>query len=148
MDFNKLIFSIKNILPLILNISRVKGQIIFIATKWLYSKILYQNFFLSLVKDFVYRNSGIFSNISYLKEIVFNKLDFNKIPTLLIFFYFKDKNYLLQEAKKKKIPIIGLVSSKTKSLLVDYPIFVNSDYFYVSYFFSKFLFKLIILGKK
>ncbi len=146
-NINKLIFSIKNVLPLLFNISNAKGKIIFVATKWLYSKIIYHRFYLSLIKDLVYRKPGVFSNISYLKDQFFNKLDFNKIPTILIFFYFNDKDYLLHEAKKKKIPIVGLVSSKNTVTLVDYPIFVNTDYFYVSYFFSKFLFKLILLGK-
>ena len=146
-NFNKLIFSIKNVLPFLLNISCVKGKIIFVATKWLYSKIIYHPFYLSLIKDLVYRNPGIFSNISYLKDLFFNKLDFNTIPTVLIFFYFKDKDYLLREAKKKKIPVIGLIGSKTKVTLIDYPIFINTDYFYVSYFFSKFLFKFIFLAK-
>jgi hypothetical protein len=32
-------------------------------------------------------------------------------------------------------------------IIVDYPIFIKSDHFYANYFFSKFLFKLIFLGR-
>ena len=75
-------------------------------------------------------------------------MDFNRLPTILIFFYLKDKDFLLKEAKKKKIPVIGLVGPTSEAILVDYPIFINTNFFYVSYFFSKFLFKLIVLAKQ
>jgi len=147
-NLNKLIFSIKNVLPVLCNVSNSKGQIIFVATKWFYSKVIYQGFFLSLIKHLVFRKPGVFSNLSYLKDQFFNKLDFNRLPSILIFFYLKDKDFLLKEAKKKKIPVIGLVGPTAEAILVDYPIFINTNFFYVSYFFSKFLFKLIVLAKQ
>lgn len=146
-NLNKLLFSIKNVIPLFLNISYSKGTVIFIASKWLYSKIIYNKLYLSLIKELVYQQSGIFSNFSRISEFCFQKLNFNKNPCILVFFFFKEKDYLILEAKKKKIPTVGLIGKKVNSIIVDYPIFVNSDHFYVNYFFSKFLFKLIFLGK-
>lgn len=101
-NFNKLIFSIKNILPVFLSASLSKGKILFVATKWLYSKIIHNKFYLSLTKELIYEKSGVFSNFSYLNNEFFNKLDFNKNPSLLIFFSLQDKDLLVFEARKKK----------------------------------------------
>jgi ribosomal protein S2 len=127
--------------------SYIKGKVLFVATKWLYSRIIYDRSYLSLPKELIYRKPGVFSNFSYLSDIFFEDLDFNKNPSVLVFFRIKDKDYLVLEAKKKKIPIVGLISSKTNSLMVDYPIFINSEHFHATYFFSRFLFKLIFVGK-
>lgn len=101
-NINKLIFSIKNLLPLCLNISYLKGKILFVASKCLYSKILRNNIFLSLTKELIYWKPGVFSNFSCLSENFFNKLDFKKNPAILIFFSYRDNDYLVMEAKKKK----------------------------------------------
>lgn len=95
----------------------------------------------------MYQQPGIFSNFSRISDFCFKKLNFNKNPSVLVFFFFKEKDYLILEAKKKKIPTVGLIEQKINSSIVDYPIFLNSNYFYVNYFFSKFLFKLLFLGR-
>ena len=114
-----------------------------IAARWLYSKVIYNKAYLSLPKELIYRKAGVFSNFSILSDSFFSNLDLNKNPLILVFFSIKNKDYLVLEAKKKKIPIVGLISSKTNSFIVDYPIFINSDHFHATYFFSRFLFKLI-----
>jgi ribosomal protein S2 len=146
-SLNKLILCIKNILPLFINISFLKGKVLFITSKWLYSKIIYNKFYLSLTKELLYVKTGIFSNFSKLSDIFFNNIDFRTNPSILIFFFFKDKDYLILEAKKKKIITVGLINTRVNSTIIDYPIMLNSEHFYTNYFFSKFLFKLIFLEK-
>jgi len=95
----------------------------------------------------IYQQSGIFSNFSRISEFCFQKLNFNKNPSILVFFFFKKKDYLILEAKKKKKQTFGLIGKRINLIVVNFLFFVNSDHFYVNYFFSKFLFKLIFLGK-
>lgn len=146
-NFKKLIFSLKNILPLFLYRLKRKGKVMFITGNELYSKTVYNLSYLSSIKELVDCKLGIFSNFFRLRTTFFKKLDFNSFPAILVFFCFEKKDSLLLEAKKKKIPIVGLVASKENSSLVDYPVFLNSEYFHSIYFFSRFLFRLIILGK-
>ena len=100
-NLNKLIFSIKNVIPLFLSISYAKGNIVFVASKWVYSKIIYNKTYLCLVKELMYQQPGIFSNFSRISDFCFKKLNFNKNPSVLVFFFFKEKDYLILEAKKK-----------------------------------------------
>jgi hypothetical protein len=94
-NFNKLLFSIKNVLPLFISVSCTKGKFLFVASQWLYSKIIYDKSYLSLTKELVYQQSGVFSNFSRISEFCFKKLDFDKNPSVLIFFFFKEKEHLI-----------------------------------------------------
>jgi hypothetical protein len=58
----------------------------------------------------------------------------------------KKNDFVLKEAKVKGIPVIALISSKRNSKLIDYPLLVDSSYYYTLYFFSLFFFRLLRLS--
>ena len=111
----------------------------------MYSKSIYNKEYLSIVKNLVTTKiiGGIFSNFKFFwsQNWIIN-------PTVLIIFSFKEKSFIIKEAKRKNIPIISLIEQKTNTTLIDYPILLNSSYFHSVFFFSKFLFKFIFLLKK
>ena len=74
-----------------------------------------------------------------------NGVSTKRLPTILFFFYVKKTDYLLKEAKLKNIPVLALINSKTNSMLVDYPIIVDTSYFHTLYFFSLFFFRIFRL---
>ena len=71
------------------------------------------------------------------------KIALNNLPKIIFFFYLKENDSLVKEAKIKNIPIIALVSSKDNSCLIDYPIMIGYSYFYTIYFFSLFYFRFL-----
>jgi hypothetical protein len=87
---------------------------------------------------------GAFTNFITQGFNFFSNEKLNKNPSMVFFFNLSTNDFLLLEAKKKNIPSIGLVNANNNSCLVDYPIFLNSFYFYNVYFFSRFFFKFIL----
>jgi hypothetical protein len=85
----------------------------------------------------------MFTRSSMSLNHVFNKLN----PRVIIFLDSASINSLIIESKHKKIPSIGLTTS-TNSTLIEYPVFVNTAYFYTVYFFTKFFIKLVSILKK
>jgi ribosomal protein S2 len=143
-----LLKSVKALLPVFLNLSENKASnVLFVATKALYSKSVFLNEYKSLVKRVSNRKPGVFTNFSICGMSIFNKLDFKNIPSILVFFYFEEKDPIFLEAKKKCIPVVSFIDSKVNPVGVDYPVVVNTGYFYTAYFFSKFLFNLLRLKK-
>lgn len=143
LNLKNLSFSIKKLLPLFLDIVKNKEQFLFSSTSGLYSKSMTSNKYSSFVRDLNFPNKGgSFTNFASISFQLFTKSKFN--PSVLILFYFNDPNFLVFEAKKKKIPLIGLVQSKNNSKLLEYPIFINGAFFFNVYFFSKLFFKLIL----
>lgn len=146
LDFKNLSFSIKKLLPLFLDIVKNKEQFLFSSTSGLYSKSMTSNTYTSFVRDLNTPNKGgLFTNFASISFQLFTKFKFN--PSILILFYFNDPDFLIFEAKKKKIPLIGLIQSKNNSKLLEYPIIMNGAFFFNIYFFSKLLFKLILSYK-
>jgi ribosomal protein S2 len=147
LDFKNLSFYIKKLLPLFLDSMKNKEQFLFVATTGIYSKNIISNSYLSFVKNLNRSKSGLFTNFSAINFQVFTKFKLKLNPSVLILFYFNEPNFLIFEAKKKKIPLVGLINTQTNSNLLDYPITINPVFFYNIYFFSKFFFKLILKYK-
>lgn len=146
-DLKILVLFIKRLLPLFFNISKNEGNVLLVASRFLYSKIIFKNTYKVYGKELIQGQPGVLSNFSTTSYSHFQKLDFKTPPSVLIFFNFVQNNYLLKEGKNKNIPIVALISSKDNSNLIDYPLATNSVYFYTIYFFNKLLFKIISLSK-
>jgi ribosomal protein S2 len=146
-DFKILISCIKKIFPLFLNISKIGGSILFISTKFLYCQTVHNNYYFNIIKELINKKLGIFTNFSILGYTSFKKFNFHYNPSFIVFLYLKNNTSLLIESKKKNIPTISLINSDFNSSLIEYPLCINSSYFYTTYFFSKFLFKLVLLNK-
>jgi len=136
LDFKSLLLHIKNILPFFLNLKKLNTTILFVSNNFIYSQSIYNFFFLPIIKKLMISNSGIFTNFSVTSIKSFKTLDFYFNPSLIINFYL-NKNLLL-ESKKKNIPLIGLLPMNVNTYLIDYPLPINSIFFYTIYFFSKF----------
>lgn len=145
--FKTLLVGIKNILSVFINILKSNNNLLFISTKFLYCQSIYKDFYFPIIKKIIYFKAGIFTNFSVTNFKTFKMLDFYFNPCLIIFFYLKKNILLLLESKKKKIPTVSLLPLQINSLYIDYPLFINSSYFYIIFFFSKFFFKLLFLIK-
>jgi ribosomal protein S2 len=141
---NLLILTIKRLIPTVASTVKTKNDILFIGTRFLYSKTVSNVNFLT--HQLITRNPGIFSNFSITSFYTMNGVAIKRLPTMLFFFYVKKTDYLLKEAKLKNIPVLALIDSKLNSTLVDYPIAVDSSYFHTLYFFSLFFFRLLRLN--
>jgi len=128
-----------------MNIYHSGGDCLFIATKYIYSKSLDQTLYKSLIKTLLSKDSGVLSNPSFTSIQYFTKKNIVAKKKILIFFYVKGNNKLLIESKQRSIPTVGLVNLSQNSVLIDYPIIINSKYFYNVYFFSKFFFRCTTL---
>jgi len=94
--------SLKRVLPLFLNISNLNGRFLFVSENWLFCKSCYDKTYLSFIKNLIIKKSGgMFSNFSFFSYQFLKGLDFKINPVLLVFFSFKEKFFLVKEAKKK-----------------------------------------------
>jgi ribosomal protein S2 len=125
----------------------MNSNLLFIGSKFVYSQTIYKKFFFSVIKRFINIKSGIFTNFFVTSYKLIDKLNFDSNPSCIFFFNLRRNNLILLESKKENIPSIGIASSNLNVSLLDYPIFVNSLYFYSTFFLSKFFFKLILLNK-
>ena len=140
-DINYLLLSIKRVIPLLLSVINSKTDLLFIGTRFLYSKTMSKKIFLT--HQLTIRNPGIFSNFSITSFYTMYKIALKDLPKIIFFFFLKENDSLLKEAKIKNIPIVALVSSKDNLMLIDYPIMIDSSYFSTIYFFSLFYFRLL-----
>ena len=85
-DINILIIAIKKIIPLLMSILK-KRNLLFIGTRFLYSKTISNSIFLS--HKLVIRKPGIFSNFSITSFYSMYKVALKKIPNVIFFFYLK-----------------------------------------------------------
>ena len=142
-DFSLFISTTKKFFPIFYSISKNNGKFLFVGTKYIFSQSIYKerSRFINKLKNL---DAGIFTNFSSEYFKFFKTLGLKKNFSLVIFFKVIKDNFLLLESKKQKIPVIGLISGDLNSCLIDYPIFLNSFYFYNIYIFSRFLFKYIL----
>jgi ribosomal protein S2 len=138
-DFNVFISNIKKIFPLLNNIFFHKGKFLFSGSARAYCHNVNKN---NIVSDVKYLNTGILTNFCLKGYKKFNLLNLKKIPSI-VFLLHTEKNSLLLESKTRCIPTVGLVNNSNITL-IEYPIFLNSYYFYNIYIFSRFFFKYII----
>lgn len=143
-DIRLLIFSIKRLIPCVASIIKTKNDFLFIGTRFLYSKTISNYNFLT--HQLTSGNPGIFSNFSITSFYTMNNIALKVLPKAIFFFNLEKNDYLLKEAKNKNIPIISLVSSKNNGALIDYPIIVDTCYFYTFYFFNLFFFRFLRLN--
>lgn len=140
---NNCVAVFKTIFPILHSIVDNKANILFVGTKCFYAQSFY-----ALKSRFVSKlleaKMGAFTNFITQGFNFFSNEKLNKNPSMVFFFNLSTNDFLLLEAKKKNIPSIGLVNANNNSCLVDYPIFLNSFYFYNVYFFSRFFFKFIL----
>ena len=125
----------KYVFPLLVYCQRLQKSIIFIGTDYIFVKTLLNH--MTCHETLIVGHSGIFSNITSL-----NTGNIRKIPALAIFFSMDKNRLLLIDIKKKNIPVISFLKHNDSSVLIDYPIFVNNNFFYTVYFFSQYIYKL------
>ena len=136
------ISSVKRLFPF-LNNGIKKNHLLFVGAKFLYSKTLCKVDIIA--HHLIYRNPGIFSNFSITSFYTMDNLSLKVLPKIILFINLGINNLLLKEAKSKNIPIVALLDTKDDSGLIDYPIVVDSAYFYTTFFFSSFFFRFFSL---
>ena len=134
MSYNILVCC-KYVFPLVVYGQRLQKSIIFIGTHYIFAKTLLNH--MTRHETLTGEHPGIFSNITSL-----NRGSIRKIPALAIFFSMDKNRLLLIDIKKKNIPVISFLKHNDSSVLIDYPIFVNNNFFYTVYFFSQYIYKL------
>ena len=139
-DFNTCISNLKKIFPLFNSIFYNNGKFLFIGTSYIYSNSIYKT---NSIAELNNRNMGVLTKFSLCGYKCFNSLLLNKKPAIVLFFHTMENYFLVMESKKKNLPTVGLINRYTNSCLIDYPIFLNSFYFYNIYIFSRFFFKYI-----
>ncbi len=65
--------------------------------------------------------------IEYLESLVGGIQDLNKLPEIVFIVDLKKEKTAIREARKKKVPIVGIVDTNCNPELVDYPIPSNDD---------------------
>jgi ribosomal protein S2 len=140
-DMVSLVRSIQKSMPLLFSLKKTKVDLLFIGTRFLYSKTTTSTLF--LVSQLTNRNPGIFSNFSITSFYSMHNLALKKPPQIIFFLYLQGNDTLVREAKIKHIPVIALVNSNDNSTLIDYPLMVGSSYFYTVYFFSLFYLRFL-----
>ena len=138
-----LISSIKRVFPFLISSIKKKDSILVMGSDFLYSKTLYRPN--STIHNLINRNPGIFSNFSIVSLYTIEKLALKRLPTIILCIYLETNLLLLQEAKNKNIPIIGMFSSNENSQLIDFPIMVDALAFHSTFFFSTFFFRFFNL---
>jgi len=145
-DYKKLILGIKRILPIVINSNDSSNIFFFILTEGFYNQTI-SNRYYSNFKKFQSNKLGVCTNFSIINYNLSNKLDYKINPCFLFLFYATENYSIVIEGKKKGIILISLSDSEINSNLIDYPIFLNSLYFYSIYFFNLFLLRLILIKK-
>lgn len=145
LEFKYFFLNFKKIIPLLINLSKINNNLLFIFNKSLYSQTFLSKSY-SNIKNINNQKLGLFTNFSTISCNNLVCLDIKKIPCFLISFFLNTNNMLLLEGKKKKIPSIGLITPTLNSHLVDYPIFFNSYTFYSIFFFNKILLVFLLIN--
>lgn len=142
-DFSIFISIVKKVFPTLNSIVDNKGKFVFIGTNSMYLQSV-RSFRGNQVGRLVEPLVGAFTNFRLRGFNLFDKLKLNKLPVILFFFNASKTDYFILEAKNRNIPIIALVDCSVNSVLIDYPIILNSSYFYNVYILSRFFFRYII----
>ena len=141
-EYNTCISIIKKIFPLFHSIVNNQANILFIGSHSFYM----QSFFFgesNYISKLMEEKLGSFTNF-FIEGFNFFKNKKLKKNASIIFFFSFSNDFLILESNKKRIPSIGLINVNNSISLLDYPIFLNSFYFYNVYFFSRLIFKYIL----
>jgi hypothetical protein len=133
-EFKLLYLSVKKYALLLLQC--ILNKKVFIGGRVTYSCGQKQFGKLSYKKCLIGATAGMLSN--FYGNITLGRVR-SSLPDIYVFLHFKKTHTLLQELKRTKNIVIGLVNANENSVLIDYPIVSNTEYFYSSYFFCRLL---------
>jgi hypothetical protein len=120
-----------------------KDSLLILGSDFLYSKTLYPANI--TVHHLINRNPGIFSNFAIVSLYTIDKLALKVLPKIILCINLETNLLLLQEAKTKNIPIIGIFNNSQNSQLIDFPIMIDTLAFHSTFFFSTLFFRFFNL---
>jgi hypothetical protein len=144
LNLSFLIGGIKKLTPLFLMLSKTGGNVCFVTVDYMYGMVVATSMF---TKQLIFAREGVFTNFAARSYALFHSLDFLLNPAVVIFLNQKRTCGLLYETRIKNIPTVALVVPGFNIGFVEYPIFVNSVYFYTVYFFTRFFYKFLACGR-
>jgi len=136
LSFKLLIINIQKLYA-ILN-SLVVYNYVILGSRNIYAKSVFKsNALVNFYKRGKY--SGFLSNFCMvLKEYcVYSNFLLEFRPDILISLALQKNISFLAESKQNRVPIVGVCNFKKSVLLFDYPLVVNTKFFYSVYYFSK-----------
>jgi hypothetical protein len=119
------------------------SSILLVGSNYIYSQTIYLEKAYDISTKLLINKVGTLTNFSLQGFCLSKYLELNYKPTTILFFSSQKNFFLLRESKKKKIPIIGMLSDNLNSSLIDYPVYLNSLYFYNVYIITKFFFRYL-----
>ena len=134
----KIWYNISYVIPFIFSLINTRRKITFVGTKYLFNKTISNSF--SYLPTISFRKPSLFKYKDLLKLCGISEL-----PTLIFFFNLKYQGSLLIDLKRSYIPSLGIFSVNENVSLIDFPIYVNKNFFYTTYLINLIFFKLIIL---
>jgi hypothetical protein len=135
--------SIKKVLPIFNYLTNNLSSILLIGSNSIYSQTIYLDKAYYVTSKIPNIKVGTLTNFSSQNFSLSNYLELNYKPNNIFFLNLKNNFFLLREAKKKKIPTVGLITGTLNSSLIDYSIFINSLYFYNIYIITKLFFRYL-----
>ena len=135
----KSIVQIKKNLFLIQTIKKYKGTFFFINSYFYYFKNIH--FFCFNIRENLLQVyfKGYFSNyLCYKKK--------KMIPDLLFFFNTTNHYVMLKELKQLGLPVIALIENSNFNYLVEYPININKNSYFINFLLLHFYSKYLILN--
>jgi len=115
-----------------------RQKITFVGTKYLFNKTISNSF--SYLPLIAFRKPSIFRYKDLLKLCGIGEL-----PSLVFFFNLKYQSSLLIDLKRSYVPSLGIFSVNENVSLIDFPIYVNKNFFYTTFLINLILFKVIKL---
>jgi hypothetical protein len=134
--------SLHRLLPFLIALLQKNDSILFIGAQFAYARGLDKVRFLAHILGS--RKPGIFSNFCLTKMFTVENVSLRFMPKIAFFFSLNEISLvMLREAKTKNIPAIALVGASDSTCLIDYPVLLDSKYFYNTFFFISFLFSVM-----
>lgn len=137
----KILFQLKKTIYLIQKIAQLWGKIIFLSNEFVYFKHSKSLFSIMLELNFTELFSGSFSNFLYRNSEKYK-------PDLIFTINSNQQLIFLKETKKLSIPTIGFTTNKTIFTVIEYPIYLDIDSYFLNYFLLQLYSKLIVATKK
>jgi hypothetical protein len=103
-----------------------RKKITFVGTKYLFNKTISNSF--SYLPQIAFRKPSIFKYKDLLKLCGISEL-----PSLVFFFNLKYQSNLLIDLKRSYVPSLGIFSVNENVSLIDFPIYVNKNFFYTTF---------------
>ncbi len=122
----KIWYNISYVIPLIFSLLQKRKKITFVGTKYLFNKTISNSF--SYLPQIAFRKPSIFKYKDLLKLCGISEL-----PSLVFFFNLKYQSNLLIDLKRSYVPSLGIFSVNENVSLIDFPIYVNKNFFYTTF---------------